>query len=89
MIYITSNKEVKKYYYQKVVVPDMIKKENTCTDIKDENLLKKLKEMGFKFSSLKFGDKIEEKYYYDGYKFLRLYKMREINWKEYWNKGVL
>jgi hypothetical protein len=89
MIYITNNKEVKKYYYQKVVVPDIIKKENTYTDIKDENLLSKLKEIGFKFSPLKFGEKISEIYYYDGYKFLRLYKRREIDWKEYWNKGVL
>jgi hypothetical protein len=83
MIYITNNKEIKKYYYQKIVVPDMIKKEDTYTDIKDERLLRKLTEMGFKFSSLRFGDKIEEKYYYDGYKFLRLYKKREVDWKEY------
>jgi hypothetical protein len=85
MIYITNNKEIKKYYYNKLVIPEMITNKEVYTDIKDDKLLKKLNDIGFKFSNLRFGDKIEEMYYYDGYKFLRLYKRREIDC----NKGEL
>jgi hypothetical protein len=88
MIYITNNKDIKMYYYEKVVIPDMIEKENVYTDIKDEKLLKKLVDMGFKFTNLKFGDKITDIYYYDGYIFLKLYKRKEINWKNFY-KGVI
>jgi predicted nuclease of restriction endonuclease-like RecB superfamily len=77
MIYITDNKELKsKFYTFSVSVADIEKQ--AYTDIKDEKILEKLKNFGFKFHKLKFGENIFKKYYYDGDYFYSLIERRKI-----------
>jgi len=84
MIYLTDNKEIKKYYYTNIVLECNVPRD-VYTDIRNEKHLQKLKELGFKFHKLQFGDKITERYFFNGQYFLKLNK-REIDWKSYWGQ---
>jgi hypothetical protein len=77
MIYITDNRELKSHFYTfSISVADIEKQ--AYTDIKDEKILEKLKNFGFKFYKLKFGEPISRKYYFDGNYFYDLVERRKI-----------
>jgi hypothetical protein len=48
-------------------------------ELKDEKIFEKLKNFGFKFHNLKFGEPISKKYYYDGHYFYNLIERRKYD----------